>query len=258
MAIATVEYPTSFTPELRPLQPGYGLSEPTDTLLQELRAHGFVMAVGVHESQLDNLADMASQPHIREFCPNDVGRFGSEPRVRKWQQKGTGRVMVGIYAVNGESGPLDEDRVASLRAEDLTQVAYGWFGAEPTPHMPPGVDITTAYRVGQQGRELARKRRTNPEQLLSLGLSIGKAVLAVATELYGIAPERIGLETWESNEAANKLYDLLGFQLVAAEEDVRPTLQRAGSNIRNKIVFHRLAKILVQDRRLYKVLAPSE
>lgn len=258
MAIATVEYPTSFTSELRPLQPGYGLSEPTDTLLQELQAHGFVVAVGVHESQLDNLADMASQPHIREFCPNDVGRFGSEPRVRTWLQRGIGRVMVGIYTVNGQSGSLTEEHIASLQAEDLTQVAYGWFGAEPTPHMPPGVDITTAYRVGQQGRDLARQRRTNPERPLSLGLSIGKAVLAVATELYGIAPERIGLETWESNQAANKLYDLLGFQQVAAEDAVRPTLQQVGDKVGNNIVFHRLAEILVQDRRLYKVLAPSE
>ena len=177
--------------------------------------------------------------------------------MRKWLKKGTGRIMAGIYAVNGEDGLLDEDRVAVLSAEDLTQVAYGWFGAEPNPHMPSGVDITTAYRVGQQGRELARRRRINPERPLRLGLSIGKAVLAVATELYGIAPERIGLETWESNVAANDLYDVLGFRLVASQDDVRPTLEQAGTRIGNRVVFHHLAKILVQDKRLYKVLAPS-
>jgi hypothetical protein len=208
----------------------------------------------VQEEHLEELAEMSGQSHIVEFCKSDPGRFGDKPKVQEWLQKR--RVMVGIYAVQDQKDSVDFADPATFRSENLTQVAYAWFGPETDKEGNDTGEITTAYRVGEAGRELSRERRHDKDDKFKLGLPLGRLVTAVATGVYGVDAERITLETWASN-LANELYDLLGFVLTGEREEPRPTLEEVGTVINGNVVYFDEKKRcnMVVDTRLFKRLA---
>lgn len=248
-------YPTQFVPELRFLTSEDNLGDRADEAIDNLAAHGFVIAEGVHLSQVGRISEMAGEQHIVEYCPNDKRRFGSIEKVAAWLGKGGGRGMVSIFEVIDEDRPLSEDDIRSLNADDVSQVAYGWSGFGVNEHIP-GADITTAYRVGQRGRELAYERRNGEEDRFKLGLPLGELVIATAVLRYGADPRQISLEAWESNKA-NGLYDTLGFGPTAVkQEDVRPTLEEVGTVVSgNEVFFDESAgNNMVRDTRLFRVL----
>jgi len=247
MATAEVLYPKDFAPEFVPLVPDSGWGEEFDFALRELEAHGFVVALGVHGDFLDDLSDMAKQEHIIDFCSSDPDRFGDKKKVEEWLQKG--RVMVGIYATR--EGTLDFTDPATFATENLQQVAYSWFG--PEKHDP--TKITTAYRVGAAGRQLAYERRFSDDDKFKIGLPMGQLVTAVATQIYGAEGKDITLETWASNKA-NELYDILQFMQTGTKEDVRPTTKPVGTVINGNVVYYdeKRKRNMVKDTRLYKQL----
>ena len=128
----------------------------------------------------------------------------------------------------------------------------------PNEHIP-GATVTTAYRVGRKGRQLARERRTGPLDFFSLGYPLGELVLATAAHLYGADPRKISLENWLSNQSAGALYRRLGFEVRAKQPDVRPTLELPGTIINGETVFEREedGKVLrlVHDVRVHQKLA---
>lgn len=251
MATAEVLYPTNFVDEFIPLVPGSGWGEEFDFALWELEMRGFVVALGVHDDFLGDLANMASQRHITEYCPSDPGRFGDRKKVRDWLEKG--RVMVGIYAVNDREKGIDFTNPAVFTRENLEQVAYAWFGPETDDEGNPTKTITTAYRVGEAGRRLARERRLDENDKFKLGLPLGRLAIAAATDIYGVEEDDITLETWASN-AANILYDLLQFVETGRKVEARPTLEPVGTVINGNEVYYDEARQqnMVLDCRLYK------
>lgn len=257
MAADPESFPKQLAVDFHPLAPGSGLGEQADEAIHLLAEHGFVAAVGVHQRHIGELAVMARQPHIVEYCPNDPGRFGDAIKVQNWLHKG--RAMVGLYATKWDR-QLDEAQLPDITSRQVIQVAYGWFGPETNKHIPDA-GITTAYRVGESGRRLARESRLDASDKFKLGLPLGRLVVSVATNMYAIEPDTISLETWESN-GANALYDILGFvqpEGVEPVEDVRPTLKPVGTVVNGHTVFLGEDKNgqptnMVKDRRLFKVL----
>jgi len=280
------------------------LGDDTREFIGWLQEYGLVVGIGVHESQLERLAEIASQEHISgEFCASDpIKRFGNREQVLRWLQKGTGetagRVMVGIYAVKALKGDSDEneayslygsdgelqlskaslsdEEVQSLKAEDVVQLSYGWFGSEPVEALPESVDVTTAYRVSKEGQAWARllsaeRQRDDPEaQKLRMGLVLGRAVLTVITEKWHIERRRIGLEAWHSNYGAIGIYNELGFRHIASARGERPSKGREVGNSMvltfddydiPDMVMHVLERDggrMVEDVREYMVLATDE
>lgn len=248
-------YPTTFASELHFLTEEDNLGDRASQAISTLAEHGFVAAEGVHLSQVGSIAAMAGERHIVEYCPNDLKRFGSEEKVATWLGKGGGRGMVGIFEVVGEDDPLSVGDIHALTSNDVSQVAYGWSGFGVNEHIP-GADITTAYRVGRRGRELALERRVDEDDRFKLGLPLGELVIATAVLRYGADPSEISLEAWRSNKA-NGLYDTLGFgPTLAEEDDIRPTLEERGTRIDGHEVFYDPAadKNMVQDTRLFRRL----
>ena len=257
-------YPTTFTPELRFLTPSDDLGERGSEAVSSLAAHGFVVATGVYEPQVDNLASIAQEPHVEEYCPNDgVKRFVKGDIIVGWLGKGGGRGMVSIYDIVDGNRSLDESDIIALNRPgrdwgdaELAMDAYGWSGAEKNKHVP-GADITTAYRVSSRGRELAfNSRSEGGEDRFRLGYPLGELVIATAVKKFGADPAKISLETWGSNKA-NDLYDQLGFVEVARQEDIRPTLKAVGTVINGHEVYldEETGGNHVADVRLFKVLA---
>jgi hypothetical protein len=256
-------YPNTLAPNLQFLLPGRGLGERADVSLEALHQRGFVAAVGLTARHATTTAVMAHEPHVVEFCPNDKEtRFPAE-KVKKWIGKGGGRGFVAIYDVPENKGAsLRISDVACLTDEDVAQNAWGWSGFETSPHIP-GVNVTTAYRVGAAGRQLAYERRTGPEDKFKLGKPLGELVIATAVDLYGADPSKIWLETWKSNRVAVGLYEAIGFERVnEVEGEERPTLQPLGSEINGHTVRiltnkHGTQYKGVTDTRLFYVLGSS-
>lgn len=201
---------------------------------------------------------MANEPHIVEFCPNDpITRFSGLRQVKAWNAKKRG--FVGIYDVVGSEGkPLSENQLIEITDEDILQLAYGWSGPELNRHIK-GADITTAYRVGRFGLALARERRKSEVDHFSLGYPLGELVIASSVVLFGAEPSEISLETWESNQRAVALYELMGFKMKARAADERPTLQPAGTEINGNVVSLKkegkhIGRNMVTDTRRYYVL----
>ena len=224
-----MNYPNTLAPKVELLVPGTGLGERADASLEALHAHGFVAGVGLTEAQGGSFAVMAGQRHIREMCPNDLGRFGTPALRREWQSKGRG--FAGIYDVQKNEGqPLSVEDVLAIDEDELQAVVWGWSGEETNKHIK-GADVTTAYRVGERGRELARERG------LKLGIHLGEVVLGTAVNVFGAPAERISLEAWEMNSPALAIYDAMGFEKKAVSKpEYRPTMHRLGDVVNAQTV----------------------
>lgn len=251
-------YPTTFETSFEPIALDRDLGERGNDAIASLARHGFVVATGVHEAHLDDLAGMAAEPHIVEYCPSDQEKFVSRESIAVWLGKGGGRGMVAICATLHD-GPLLQRDIEDIAAEEVEMVAYGWSGYKPNGHIP-GADITTAYRVGSRGRELAYDCRRGPEDRFKLGRPLGELVVATAVEVYGAERGQLSLETWESNKAAVELYRDMGFVQPAGVEavpSIRPTLRQPGEVINGQVVYryNDEGPALVRDNRLNMRLA---
>jgi hypothetical protein len=256
-------YPNTLAPELQFLTPDMGLGERADTSLAALHERGFVAAVGLTEHHAGALAVISTQRHIAEYCPKDqtLSRFGTLESTRTWIGKDGGRGFVGIYDVVGNEGyPLHLYDVQNMSTTDVRMTADGWSGYGKNKHIP-GADITTAYRVGQEGLDLARQRRKGPEDRFGLGMHLGELVIATGVNLYGADPATVSLETWQSNTGAVGLYERLGFELKAKAPDTRPTLKPIGTSIGDNAVYeaYEEGKTVrnVEDVRLFYLLGRS-
>jgi hypothetical protein len=258
-------FPTDFESAFHPLVPGdFSNNYEANVLIADLAARGFVVARGIHRPQSENLAAIAHDSKVVEYCPNDgQTRFGDEEMQGSWVRKNTGRAAIGIYYVDSEDA-IDVDDLPDISIDDVMQVAHGWGGEEKNQHIP-GADITTAYRVSSYGRELAHNSRTGENDRFSLGYPLGVLVIENLIEYHGVPREVISLETWESNESAMRLYERLGFEEVPGVEripGVRPTLKPVGTVINGNVVRFRrdeetgldLPEREVVDRRVFQVL----
>lgn len=228
-------YPSEMAPNLTFLTPDIDLGERANEEVFELMNHGFVAAANLTEPHAATLSLIAHEEGILEYCP-DKKRFATLEKTQTWQQKGRG--FVGVYEVFGNSGSaLTARDLKSLTDDNIHMVAYGWSGVESNKRIA-GADITTAYRVGSRGRELARERRGRFDPF-RLGRPLGELVLGTAVHLFDADPNEISLETWESNKGAVTLYEGMDFVHVpeARVAEDRPTLRPAGTIINGQEVY---------------------
>jgi ribosomal protein S18 acetylase RimI-like enzyme len=243
---------------MRVLTPDDALGEAGNGAIYELAQHGFVAAIGLTKQQASSLAVMSRQPHIAEYCPGDAERFSSIGSASRWQANRRG--FVGIYAVAGsENWPILPERLHSVTEEDVRLVAYGWSGPKQN-EVVPGIEVTTAYRVSEEGRDLARRPHG-----LKLGLPLGKLVVATAVHCFEASdPNKIGLETWHSNSAAGRLYGKLGFTVREMRGGKRLTLHRPEElRARGEVYFCEpdndgVQRRFVPDARVYMQYASGE
>lgn len=205
-------FPSSFSDQPMALEGHIG--KLGNEALNAIREKGYSIAVGVNEHYAACIGSMSCQPHIKEYCPNDQteSRFSTVVSTENWLKKGGGRAVFLLL-----KGSISNQA-------DLA--GYGWTGLAPCEQLP-NHPVTSAYRIGE----------------LALGKGLAKpfiqAIVSGTNALYakGIG---IGLETWQSNPAA-QIYPNVGFELVATSptEEYRPTLD---TSTRDGTVL---------DRRLY-------
>jgi hypothetical protein len=233
--LTTAEYPTDLATEVTLLTPSMDLGERAHDEIVDIMDHGLVAATGLPELFAGSLATMSAEPHIVEYCPDRVKRFPTLAMTRKWHEKGRG--FVAIYDVPANRGErVTEDQLDELTKDDMHLLAYGWSGEEPN-HYIEGADITTAYRVGAEGSNLAFNRRRDETDKFKLGRPLGEIVLGTAVHIFGAEPHIISLETWESNGKAIGLYEGMNFVQMHRVEDTRPTLQPVGTSVNEHEVY---------------------
>jgi hypothetical protein len=242
-----VPFPTELAHEALLLNDSTPLGRRGNDSVAALKRNGLQVSVGLEAAAVDRLVAVTTEDHIVEFCPSDRKRFAGIDACQKWVSKQ--RAFVSI--TDRESSAL---------------LAYGWSGPEKNHHVP-GADITTAYRVTQQGQVATKRIRATGETGFRLGIHLGELVVASAVHLFGASPDDVSLETWGSNGAARHLYELLGFEQLASvpnEPATRPTLGALGSKIGDRIV--RLdpahpedpSKRIIDDERCHYVLRNYE
>lgn len=256
-----VAFPENLTDTVQALEPGSDLGERADYWLHRLHDARLHVALGLGASLQPQLHALANEPSIKEFCPNDATdrRFGSTPGdiapMQTWISKNGGRGFVGIYT---EIAPSPTARL----------LAYGWAGTERHAHFP-NADVTTAYRVGEQGSSIARHIRANDKARgahepapFRLGLALGEMVIATATH-FGASPRDISLETWASNVGARALYEHLGFTQDQEKAPnipaKRPTLLKTNERHpgSNKPAYYdpKSDSVVINDERCFYVLS---
>jgi RimJ/RimL family protein N-acetyltransferase len=185
--------PTTFTEQLHSL-PLNTMNNDGFAAMQELRAKGFTVALGLRQADVESLNGLANQTAIREYCPNDLSRrFGDEAMVQKWLEKG--RLTFQLRKI-GE---------ASLSG-------IVWTGPEKCVDLPD-CDSTFAIRLSE---EVAGQGLAAPLTIAALSGSVALGV------------KKIGLETWQSNIGAVKTYEKAGAKHIATRKGRRPTLAPEG------------------------------
>jgi hypothetical protein len=201
------QFPNAFAEQMQ-LSPQDLGSQAANEAARSLAERGFVVEAGITPYLAGAIGQMATQPHIVEYCPNDATRFGTEPAVRRWIGKNGGPQVLAISKIQ-ENG-------------DRRPIGWGWEGMGDTEELPDH-PITFAVRLGEEG--------------LKQGLAVPFTILIVAgsAALSGADPRNVGLETWGSNKAVG-VYEKAGFVPVTTKDDVRPTLQPVGTVINGKTV----------------------
>jgi len=256
------EFYTDFVDELEVLTPSMLSDQVGAAALNSMAQRGFVMTIGLTRESVPDLARIGAQPHIVEFAHRDATRrFPNEEAVSKWLSKRR-FPLLGFAVEDFTLGDtLSEADMKALDLGDLTMVDYGWFGPEQNKHIA-GADVTTAYRVAEEGRRLSRERRFNEADKFKLGLPLGQVLTAVAIDISGVEPAEISLETFASNRAANAMYDLMHFREdpnVPPIACVRPTLKAVGEEVDGKPVYFDELQggNMVEDFRLNKRYDPT-
>jgi hypothetical protein len=234
------EFPTQMVKRPETLLYDDGFSADYAQAISNVRTAGLFAQVGLSEERRRQVLAAAYGRDIREYCPNDISRFGTVAAGERWAAKGRAMVMI-------------VDQIDRL-------MAYGWAGPEENKKIPDA-PVTTAYRVTAAGKKFAAEMKKS-RPTFSMGYLLGSLVIPTAMR-FGAAPSELSLETWESNIPANKLYAKLGFVLRAESElEERSTFAEVGTaNSTGHVVLpgnEEFAPQRVEDRRLYYQFAPEQ
>lgn len=207
--MTTESFPTTTVPETTPLTKGarpaainlalarlMGHHNIAHDAIERLCNRGLAVHIGLSKLDIPQIQQMAQDPRIVEYCPNDKRRF-ADPE--KWVSKG--RAFFTLRDIG--SGAI---------------AGYGWSGPEPCQKLP-NHPITTAFRSLSPGsgadftRVVAGATRaiyTNKGMGLETWASNQRAVhtylkvgtLLVATESYDNNGRRIIRPTLDTQNAA--------------------------------------------------------
>ena len=196
-------FPNTFVERMRPLPADLG--EAGNEAAASLAERGYVVEAGFTPYLAGAIGQMATQPHIVEFCWKDetAARFESEDSSMLWSGKNGGRAPFGVGRILANDG--------------RRWVGYDWTGLEPCEELPDH-PITSAYRLGQEGLRQG------------LAVPVIKLIVLGSAALYGHDPTDVGLETSGSNPAGDK-YIVSGFDDVIQKRGVRRTQKPVGSVI---------------------------
>ena len=189
----------------------YTFEEPTpltsDTLdsagrdaVQRLAVAGFAVTLGLARTEVAEVAAIAAQPGVAEYCPEDITRrFGSEEKAEAWMSRGR---IVFLLRKMGESAI----------------VGYGWTRPGRYEELP---DCDTAFGVRLSSEVAGR----------GLG-SLFTAAIVSGSMAKGM--RNIGLETWESNPGAWKTYLKAGAEFGQSKAGKRMTIIKSGRRTRRR------------------------
>lgn len=186
---ATSHYPTDYTSERVELHDGIG-SRGNDEI-KRLHEAGYRILEGINDATRARLAAAASQPHIREYCARDLDeRFGSTEQTLEWLSGG--RALL------------------TLESEGVL-IGYGWVGPKNTPEVKDLYDATMSIRLTEHG--------------VGKGLATSFAIVLTEYALQQFGARGVWLEVWRSNERAIRMYERIGYVIVAVVSGVRDTQQ---------------------------------
>lgn len=186
-----IDFPNSFDEQTKVL--------PTDNIgaagvqaAQKLSERGYEVHYGLTAGVSDDIAQMALEPAIREFCPNDFGgRFANRDATENWLSK-----RRAVFLLMKKSDSENEAKM----------VGYGWVGLGASSHVPDG-ETTFAIRIGEAG------------QGQGLATPFAQLIVSGAAVVYGA--KNMWLETWQSNAGAVHIYHKIGFEDVDSSDDER-------------------------------------
>jgi len=187
-----IDLPTTFEAATTALQ-DTELSSACQEAIEQLAEAGYEVHHGLSEDYAAQIAVMAQEPSIKEYCPKDSSeRFADKLSTEKWLAK---KRAAFLLLKKSDGGHLE-------------LAGYGWSGAGSSQHAPGG-ETTFAIRIG------------NAVQGQGLATPFSKLVVFGSAEIYGL--KNFWLETWASNGGAVHVYQKLGFVQVAEVESMRPT-----------------------------------
>jgi RimJ/RimL family protein N-acetyltransferase len=185
-------FPTDFSDSSTPLK-AEDLDQAAVQAAAKLMERGYEVHTGLTEELAGQIIQMALEPGIKEYCPNDCGkRFKDMLSVEQWLSKRRGTF---VLLKRSDNGGLD-------------LAGYGWAGEGHSEHVPGG-EATFAIRIGEAG------------QGQGLAALFAWLIVAGSAVLYGA--KNFWLETWASNGAAVHTYHKIGFQDVGEEAAERPS-----------------------------------
>lgn len=186
------DFPIDFVDATRPLR-AEEFDEKGAAAISKLADRGYEVHVGLTQEIAEQIVQMALEPNIREYCPNDCSqRFKDMAAIAQWLTKRRA-VFVLLQRDNNDK---------------LTLAGYGWAGDGTSPHVSGG-ETTFAIRIGEIGQ--------------GQGLASSYAWLIVAGSAALYHAKDFWLETWGSNAGAVHTYHKIGFKDVAHEAAQRPT-----------------------------------
>jgi hypothetical protein len=178
------KFPTSMVDKLRPVDSAD--SEPLRDAVDMLSAEGLIVVEGVTPYFAGSVAMMATQNHIRKFCPEDQqeAHFATESSIGRWL--GQGRAMFLLLE------PIDD-------TDERRLAGYGWAGPETTEFVK---DAKTGFAVRLGERHLTS------------GFSAPFAQIILETSRQRFGARNFWATTWETNTVARKAYQAVGFEKV--------------------------------------------
>ncbi len=185
-----IDFPTTLEATTQAL-PIEALGEAGQQAVRQLAERGYEVRVGLTPELADQIAAMAREPSIREFCPNDYGgRFADRASTELWLSKRRATFVL----------------VNKSDSDDLRLIGYGWVGLGSSPHVRGG-EATFAIRIGEAG------------QGQGLATPFAKLIVDGSAAIYGA--KNMWLETWQSNGGAVHVYHKIGFVDVNQEPSQR-------------------------------------
>lgn len=120
-------FPTTFSEQHVPLTPA-DMGAQGRNSISRLESLGLQMVSGLLESDIPEILAIADTEAVKEFCPNDLSRFGNP---EKWLSKGRGAFLLRT---------IDTEKI----------VGYSWVGMEECHELPDN-PTTTAFRTTVRG-----------------------------------------------------------------------------------------------------------
>lgn len=189
-----LEFPKDFADHTQKLNPEDFTNQNDRDFVKLLDDKGFELHQGLTKDYAEQLIEMAQEPAIKEYCPNDYGsRFRDLAATADWLKKGRAVFLLIKREVDG-------NRLAG----------YGWSGAGTSSIVQHG-EVTFAIRIGELG------------QGQGMATPFARLIIAASASIYGVRD--FWLETWASNAAAVHVYHKIGFVDVAQEPADRPSVK---------------------------------